>query len=134
MRDAERPARGGAWSGSTTVAPGEAHERSESETIVNRRPPAAPRHTWKFLTPLVWAPAFPFIRHTFSSPTLRPYRLWVRASVPVKTQLARTPIHLTRALVPPQVVGGAICLANLHGFWLINNPDLSDEAIYGHSR
>ena len=56
---------------------------------------------FKFLTPLVWAPAFPLLRlATTKLPHLRPY-----------------------------VIGGAIVLANLHGFWLINNPDLSDEAL-----
>ncbi|EOD35984.1 hypothetical protein EMIHUDRAFT_252484 [Emiliania huxleyi CCMP1516] len=47
---------------------------------------------WKFLTPLVWAPAFPFLRR--APPSVRPY-----------------------------VFGGAILVANMHGF---NNPDLSD--------
>lgn len=50
---------------------------------------------WKFLTPLVWAPAFPFLRR--APPSVRPY-----------------------------VFGGAILVANMHGFWLINNPDLSE--------
>ena len=27
------------------------------------------------------------------------------------------------------MIGSAILVANLHGFWLINNPDLSDEAL-----
>ena len=60
------------------------------------------RLDWKFLTPLVWAPAFPIIRHS----------------------TARLP-QSTRNLI----IAGAIVLANLHGFWLINNPDLSDEAL-----
>ena len=56
---------------------------------------------YKFLTPIVWAPAFPLLRlATTKLPPLRPY-----------------------------VIGGAIVAANLHGFWLIQNPDLSDEAI-----
>ena len=56
---------------------------------------------YKFLTPIVWAPAFPLLRlATTKFPTIRPY-----------------------------VIGGAIVAANLHGFWLIQNPDLSDEAI-----
>ena len=44
------------------------------------------------------APAFPVIRHIFSLKSLQPARPWM--------------------------LGGAICLANLHAFWLINNPDL----------
>jgi hypothetical protein len=38
------------------------------------------------------------IRHIFSLKSLQPARPWM--------------------------LGGAICLANLHAFWLINNPDL----------
>jgi len=59
-------------------------------------------YDWKFLTPLVWAPAFPVIRLTTRQldPTTR---LWF--------------------------IGSAILAANLHAFWLINNPDLSDEAL-----
>ena len=57
---------------------------------------------FKLLTPLVWAPIFPVIRHTTAR--LQPtQRLWF--------------------------IGSAILVANLHGFWLINNPDLSDEAL-----
>ena len=56
---------------------------------------------WKFLTPVVWAPVFPILR--MSTSRLPQYRL--------------------------QILGGAILIANLHGFWLINNPDLSDEAL-----
>jgi hypothetical protein len=54
----------------------------------------------KFLTPLLWAPTFPVLRILTSSPRLQHVR--------------------------PYVIGGAILVANLHGFWLINNPDLSD--------
>ena len=54
---------------------------------------------WKFLTPLVWAPLFPIIRMTTSRLSKR---------------------------VQPWAVGFAILVANLHGFWLIQNPDLSD--------
>ena len=54
---------------------------------------------WKFLTPLVWAPLFPVIRMTTG-------RLSKRAQ--------------------PWALGLAIAVANLHGFWLINNPDLSE--------
>ena len=57
---------------------------------------------WKFLTPLFWAPTFPFIRHTTKN--------WPPSR--------RNP-----------AIGIAILMANLHGFWLINNPDLSDEAL-----
>ena len=57
---------------------------------------------WKFLTPLIWAPAFPIIRHSTA-------RMQPRARM--------------------IAVGTAIAIANLHGFWLINNPDLSDEAL-----
>ena len=57
---------------------------------------------WKFLTPLVWAPTFPIIR--MSTKNLRPGQ---------------------RNLA----IGVAILIANLHGFWLINNPDLSDDAL-----
>ena len=53
---------------------------------------------WKFLTPLIWAPVFPTIRHSLRYfPKARSY-----------------------------IFGGAIVLANMHGFWLINNPDLTD--------
>jgi hypothetical protein len=53
---------------------------------------------WQFLSPLVWAPAFPILRYaTVRYPTARPW-----------------------------VIGGAIIVANRHGFWLIQNPDLSD--------
>ena len=60
---------------------------------------------WKFLTPLIWAPAFPVIRITLGrmSKSLQPWGL-----------------------------GFAIVLANLHGFWRINNPDISNEALDGH--
>ena len=52
----------------------------------------------KFLTPLIWAPAFPVLRFaTTRFPAARPW-----------------------------VIGGAIIVANLHGFWLIQNPDLTD--------
>ena len=57
---------------------------------------------WKFLTPLIWAPMFPIIRH--SSSRLPPFPRGA-------------------------MIGTAILIANLHGFWLINNPDLSDEAL-----
>jgi hypothetical protein len=53
---------------------------------------------WKFLTPIIWAPLLPAIRHL-----LRGY------------PQART-----------YTFAGAILLANLHGIWLINNPDLTD--------
>jgi len=53
---------------------------------------------WKFLTPLVWAPTFPVLRlATGRFPWARPW-----------------------------IVGSAILVANLHGFWLIQNPDLTD--------
>ena len=53
---------------------------------------------WKFLSPLVWAPTFPVLRlATGRFPWARPW-----------------------------IVGGAILVANLHGFWLIQNPDLTD--------
>ena len=61
-----------------------------------------PQMDWKFFTPLIWAPIFPFIRH--STKNLQP-----------NTRYA--------------LIGTAILIANLHGFWLINNPDLSDEAL-----
>mmetsp|Transcript_60536 Transcript_60536/g.160113 ORF Transcript_60536/g.160113 Transcript_60536/m.160113 type:complete len:96 (+) Transcript_60536:11-298(+) len=64
---------------------------------------AIPAGQWKFLTPLLWAPTFPLIRLTTSHPRLQAVR--------------------------PYVIGGCIVVANLHGFWLINNPDLSDEAL-----
>ena len=53
---------------------------------------------WKFLSPLVWAPAFPVIRLSLS-----------------KFPRART-----------YIIAGAIVVANFHGVWLINNPDLTD--------
>ena len=53
----------------------------------------------KFLTTLIWAPLFPIIRMTTN-------RLSKRAQ--------------------PWFMGFAIVVANLHGFWLIQNPDLSD--------
>ena len=56
---------------------------------------------WKMVTPLVWAPAFPIIRHS------------LRAFPAMRTR----------------IIFGCIVVANLHGFWLINNPDLSDEAL-----
>ena len=57
---------------------------------------------WKFLTAIIWAPAFPAIRH----------------------MTARME-HYQRL----RIVFAAIGVANLHAFWLINNPDLSDEAL-----
>ena len=54
----------------------------------------------KFLTPLLWAPTFPLLRIATSSPGLQHWR--------------------------PFIIAGTIVVANLHGFWLINNPDLSD--------
>ena len=57
---------------------------------------------WKFLSPLVWAPIFPFVRFTTKS--------WPQRHRNI-------------------LLGVAIGIANLHGFWLINNPDLSDEAL-----
>jgi len=56
---------------------------------------------WEMITPLIWAPAFPFIRHS------------LRAFPAMRTR----------------IIFGCIVVANLHGFWLINNPDLSDEAL-----
>ena len=53
---------------------------------------------WKFLSPLVWAPTFPILRITT-----------------VRFPAAR-----------PWVIGAAILVANLHGFWLIQNPDLDE--------
>lgn len=58
--------------------------------------------SWKFLSAMIWAPAFPIIRHSTSKLTG------------------------ARRL---QVIFSAIAVANLHAFWLINNPDLSDEAL-----
>jgi len=53
---------------------------------------------WKFLTPIIWAPILPGIRHVLRSyPKARTYTF-----------------------------AGAILVANFHGFWLINNPDLTD--------
>ena len=57
---------------------------------------------WKFLTAIIWAPVFPAIRHATAGME-----------------------HYRRL----RYVGVAIGLANLHAFWLINNPDLSDEAL-----
>ena len=59
---------------------------------------------WKFFSTLFWAPAFPLIRATTARLTG-----WNRAVF----------------------LGSAILVANLHGLWLINNPDLSDEALSG---
>jgi hypothetical protein len=60
---------------------------------------------WKFLTPLIWAPAFPVIRIS---------------------------VGRMRKSLQPVAVGFAIVLANLHGFWLISNPDLSNDALEGY--
>ena len=65
---------------------------------------ASPFMQWKFFTPLLWAPAFPIIR--FSTAGMEPRKRHI-------------------------CLGVAILIANLHGFWLINNPDLSDEALAG---
>jgi hypothetical protein len=54
---------------------------------------------YKFLTPLVWAPLFPIIRMTTT--------------------------RLNKRL-QPWAIGFAIVVANLHGFWLIQNPDLTN--------
>ena len=61
-----------------------------------------PQLDWKFFTPLIWAPTFPIIR--------------------MSTKNMQTSSRTA-------VIGVAILVANLHGFWLINNPDLSDEAL-----
>ena len=50
---------------------------------------------WKFFSPLLWAPVFPVIR----------------------IALKNRPSARTRAFV------GAIALANIHGMWLVNDPD-----------
>ena len=72
-----------------------------SDSGGRRKLNSSPDIPYKFLTTLIWAPAFPLLRLATSKlPHLRPY-----------------------------VIGGAIVAANLHGFWLIQNPDLSDEAI-----
>lgn len=57
---------------------------------------------WKFITALIWAPAFPVIRHATSR------------------------MDHTKRL---GCIFTAIAIANMHAFWLINNPDLSDEAL-----
>ena len=80
--------------------------RAKSEA---RDPRQLPKHQWtgdykqwKFLTPMVWAPAFPLLRGI--------------------TSRMQTPARMA-------TLGTAILIANLHAFWLINNPDLSDEAL-----
>ena len=42
---------------------------------------------------------------------------------------AAAPRHHQVPPIRPYVIGGAIVAANLRGFWLIQSPDLSDEAI-----
>ena len=74
-----------------------AAERTERRKLTAWNDPKLPVE-WKFLTPLLWAPTFPVLRlGTKSFPKARPW-----------------------------IIGGAILVANLHGFWLINNPDLTD--------
>ena len=56
---------------------------------------------YKFITCLVWGPTLPLLRlATLRFPSARTY-----------------------------LFSAAIVVANLHGFWLIQNPDLSDEAL-----
>ena len=62
--------------------------------------------SWRFLTGLFWAPAFPMLRALTRN---------MESSMRLRT------------------IGAAIVVANFHAFWLINNPDLSDEALYGKS-
>ncbi|KAG8466910.1 hypothetical protein KFE25_008289 [Diacronema lutheri] len=50
---------------------------------------------WKFFTPLLWAPVFPVIR----------------------LSLRNRPTARVRAFV------AAIALANMHGIWLVNDPE-----------
>ena len=72
----------------------------DAPTEASRRLPEG-NVPWRFFTPLVWAPVFPALRMACNwRPAARPY-----------------------------AIGLAIAAANLHGFWLINNPDLSDEAL-----
>ena len=76
--------------------------RSEGGRAAAERKLPEPQLPWKFLTPLVWAPVFPMIRHS------------------------------TKGLQPRSrnaLIAVAIGVANVHGFWPINNPDLSDEAL-----
>ena len=73
-----------------------AHQRRHG-TESERQRLADQKYDWKFLTPLIWAPTFPIIR-------------------------------MSSARLPPTsrniLIGAAILVANLHGFWLINNRDL----------
>ena len=79
-----------------------AHSRRQPVGDGDRQKLPTPQMDWKFFTPLIWAPMFPIIRH--STKSLQPATRYT-------------------------MIGVAILIANLHGFWLINNPDLSDEAL-----
>ena len=79
-----------------------AHQRLHETKDGARQKLPEQKLDWKFLTPLFWAPTFPIIR--LASKRLPPSQRNV-------------------------LIGVAIGMANLHGFWLINNPDLSDEAL-----
>ncbi|KAL1529395.1 hypothetical protein AB1Y20_000345 [Prymnesium parvum] len=68
-----------------------------------RKRPSIPTGQLKFLTPLLWAPAVPLIRIGMGHPRLQHAR--------------------------PYAVAVCIVAANLHAFFLISNPDLSDEAL-----
>ena len=45
------------------------------------------------------------------------------------TAVSRAPAKMGFKFACRCMIGSAILVANLHGFWLINNPDLSDEAL-----
>ena len=81
-----------------------AHQARHSQSDANceRQKLPQPPLPWKFLTPLFWAPTFPFIRFSTKNWPQRQRNF---------------------------ALGIAIVLANLHGFWLISNPDLSEEAL-----
>ena len=68
------------------------------------KPKIQQKPQWRFLSPLIWAPVFPIIRLSFGriSKRLQPYAL-----------------------------ATTIIMANFHAFFLIMNPDLSDEALDG---
>ena len=78
------------------------HSAAAQQGASDRQQLPLPQFQWKFLTPLMWAPIFPAIR------------LSTKSMSPGKRNIC---------------IGIAIGLANLHGFFLINNPDLSDEAL-----
>ena len=78
------------------------HQQRHDAGQDDRKRLETPELPWKFLSPLMWAPIFPAVRLS------------------------------TRSMPQGQrnvLIGVAILAANLHGFWLINNPDLSDEAL-----